>query len=370
MIKAKIIKNSRGEKTTEVDYKGFKGSCPSGASTGKTEEKKFKEKIENAVKDFNKISKQLEKLEIKEFDNLKYVEELLKKFGSNIHISTEFAILHAKGGYKWISNNKKFPKPLGNVVGGGAHLRGEGTNFQEFLVVDNHSKTFLDSAFTNKKIHRELGEEFESFDGFRREMTDEGAWAPKGIDNEDVLALVKKVARKNKADIGLDIAASEFFENGKYKYNEFTLNRDEQIDFVNRLIKKYNLYYVEDPLEESDFDGFSHINKKHLVCGDDLTTTHVDLLKKAVEKNSINSIIIKPNQVGSLIGMKDTVEYAKKNKIKTIFSHRSGETLDNALAHLALGFSADHIKISVFGKERESKIDELIRLERSINSKA
>jgi len=364
MIKARIIKNSRNEDTTEVSYLNFKGSCPGGASTGKSEVKAFNNNINDEVKTFNKISNKLEKVEIKEFDDLKNIEKLLEKFGANLNISTEFAILHSKGGYKWLSKNRKFPKPLGNVIGGGAHLKGKGTNFQEFLVVDNNSKTFFDSAITNKKIHRDLREELEGYD-FKGEMTDEGAWAPKGIDNEDVLKLVKKVAKKHKADVGLDIAASEFYKNKKYVYNEFTLSRDEQIDFVNNLIKKYNLYYVEDPLEENDFEGFSHIKKKNLVCGDDLITTNVERLKKAID--SINSVIIKPNQIGSLINMKKTIDFAKKNKIKTIFSHRSGETMDTALSHLALGFNADHIKVSVFGKERESKINELIKIEKKLH---
>ena len=368
MIKASIIENSRKEKTTQVDYNGFIGSCPSGASTGKNETPIFRKKIDTEVKEFNQIAKSLEKIEINKFGDLKLIEEKLKDFGANIIISTEFAILHSKQGYKWINSLIDFPKPLGNVIGGGAHFKGKGTSFQEFLVVDNNSKSFLDSSLTNKKIHLELREELEVYDNkFNGEMTDEGAWAPTQLEDEDVLKIVFNVAKKYNANIGLDIASSQFFKDGKYHYRKNVLTKDEQIDFVNSLIKKYNLFYVEDPLDETDFEGFSYIHKKGLIVGDDLTCTKKELLQKAVHYNSINSLIIKPNQVGSLVKMKETVEYAQANKIKTVFSHRSGETMDTALSHLALGFNADFLKVSVLGKEREANIKEIIKIEKSFS---
>ena len=368
MIKASIIENSRKEKTTQVNYNGFIGSCPSGASTGSNEAAAFKKKIETEVRGFNKISKRLENIKINKFDELKKVEEILNNFGANIIISTEFAILHSKQGYKWLNPfSLEFPKPLGNVIGGGAHFKGHGLSFQEFLVVDNNSKSFLDSSLTNKKIHLEVREELEVYDNnFNGEMTDEGAWAPTQLDDEDVLKILYDIARKYNADIGLDIAASQFYKEGKYNYRKFSFNKDEQIDFVNNLIKKYNLFYVEDPLNENDFEGFSYIHKKNLICGDDLTCSKKELLKKAVDYNSINTIIVKPNQAGSLVELKETVDFAKAKKIKTVFSHRSGETMDTALSHLALGFNADFLKVSVFGKEREVKIQEIIKIEKTL----
>jgi len=208
MIKASIIENSRKEKTTQVDYNGFIGSCPSGASTGKNETPIFRKKIDTEVKEFNQIAKSLEKIEINKFGDLKLIEEKLKDFGANIIISTEFAILHSKQGYKWINSLIDFPKPLGNVIGGGAHFKGKGTSFQEFLVVDNNSKSFLDSSLTNKKIHLELREELEVYDNkFNGEMTDEGAWAPTQLEDEDVLKIVFNVAKKY--NIQLDGKLSE-----------------------------------------------------------------------------------------------------------------------------------------------------------------
>ena len=129
-----------------------------------------------------------------------------------------------------------------------------------------------------------------------------------------------------------------------------------------------DFFYLEDPLEENDFQGFKEIKSKApksgLIIGDDLTTTNIERVKAA--KSSVNDIIIKPNQIGSLIKVKEVIEYCKKNKMKIIFSHRSGETSENILADLAFGFQADFIKCGVSGKGRDEKLDRLIEIERSL----
>jgi enolase len=131
------------------------------------------------------------------------------------------------------------------------------------------------------------------------------------------------------------------------------------------LIDKYNLLYVEDPLQEEDFRGFGLIKKKHLIVGDDLTATQIKRLENAIKNKSINALIVKPNQNGSLIELKKIFDICKANGIKTIMSHRSGETMDNALADYAFAFGADYIKTGIATKWREAKLNRMIEIENS-----
>ena len=149
------------------------------------------------------------------------------------------------------------------------------------------------------------------------------------------------------------------------------LKRDEteQLGYLSNLIKNYNLLYIEDPFHEEDFENFAKLLKKFpdsLIVGDDLTVTNSKRLQKAIEMKSINAIIVKPNQCGSLIEVKKVCEMAKENNIKIVFSHRSGETTENILADLAFGFQADFFKCGITGKEREAKIKRLIEIERGL----
>lgn len=145
---------------------------------------------------------------------------------------------------------------------------------------------------------------------------------------------------------------------------------------MKELIERDNLFYVEDPLNENDFSGFRDLLKQVkklkqkgkgcLIVGDDLTTTNPERLKQAIKMKSINAIIVKPNQIGSLIKMKQVIGIAKKNRIKTIISHRSGETLDNTIADFAIGFGCDFIKTGIYGKVRESKLKRLVNIENKL----
>lgn len=363
---AKKILNSKKEETVEINYKGFRASAPSGTSKGEYEENDYKKNIDLEIKELNKLQNKIEKIEINRFEDLKLIEDLTNGLGSNSRTALEFAILKSKGGYKFLEG-RKIPRPLGNVIGGGSHFENSKLEFQEFLIIDKEGKSFFESAFKNKKVHRILCEKLEKLDkNFKNHVTSEGAWCP-DLDIETVLDLLKKVCKKFKLKLGIDVAASQFFKNGKYCYRNKILNRDEQIDYINRLIKKYELYYVEDPLEENDFKGFSLINKKNcLIVGDDLTVTNLERVRKALINNSINGLIIKPNQCGSLIMVKDVIDFANKCNVVNIISHRSGETLDSTISDLAVGFNIPIIKCGVFGKEREAKINRLIDIEKEL----
>jgi enolase len=175
-------------------------------------------------------------------------------------------------------------------------------------------------------------------------------------------------------DLGIDLAASSLFSGTIYCYKNYSgeqrkrmLNRKEQYDFVLDLIKKYNLKYIEDPFYEDDFDSFNRLNQEIsdvLICGDDLICTNIERLNKA----RVNCVIIKPNQIGSLIKTKEIIDYCQDNNITTVMSHRSGETMDKTIAHLAVAWEVPFVKFGVYGKERVVKLYELTRIERLIKN--
>jgi enolase len=179
------------------------------------------------------------------------------------------------------------------------------------------------------------------------------------------------ILKKTKLAIGIDVAASTFYKRKNYNYKNPVFKRtiEEQMEYLSNLIKNFNIYYVEDPFDENDFESFAKLLKRfpdRLIVGDDLTATNPKRSEKAIKMKSINAIIIKPNQIGSLIEVKEVCELAKKNNIKIVFSHRSGETEETILADLAFGFGADFFKCGITGKEREVKIKRLIEIEKSL----
>jgi len=359
------IKNSRGEDAIEVIFMGARGSAPGGKSKSSYESKDFNMSIDDEINSLKELGETLESLGMDTFDDFKKIQSYTDRLGGNARTALEFAIFQSRGGYKFLEG-RKLPRPLGNIIGGGVHKLNSTLEFQEFLIIPEKAKTFKDAAETNSKFHKFIQEKLQKSDkNFKNQTTDEGAWSPE-MSNEDVLEILKKYSGKFKCRIGVDIAASSFFKDNLYKYKDRELTKDEQIDYVNLLIKKYDLYYVEDPLNQDDFLGFSYINKRALVVGDDLIATDIERLKTALHLHAVNALIVKPNQVGSLYKVKEIVEHAKQNVIVPIISHRSGETMDNAISHLAVGLEIPIIKTGISGKEREAKLNELARIEKEI----
>ncbi|MBI2043911.1 phosphopyruvate hydratase, partial [Candidatus Pacearchaeota archaeon] len=238
---------------------------------------------------------------------------------------------------------------------------------QEFLLIPRE-KTVKESFELNKKIRNTLQTELKIADEkFKNKKDDEGGWET-SLNDKEVLEVIKKFG----VPIGIDIASSTFHKRKKYLYNNPMLKRDpeEQLEYISNLIKNFHLSYIEDPFEENDFESFAKLLRRFpnpLITGDDLTVTDFNRLRKAIAMKSINSIIVKPNQTGSLIEVKDVCELARKNDIKIVFSHRSGETEENILADLAFGFQADFFKAGILGKGREVKIKRLIEIEKDLN---
>ena len=371
-VKAEKIPDSRGQPTIKVTIDGVAASSPSGKSTGKYENKPYNTSLDFSVEEINHLNFDFE---IKTFDDLKKVENFIckkyhfrnaRQFGANALLALESAILKAlaksKNKQLWQIINPKastFPVPVGNAIGGGLHSTKFKVHpiFQEFLIIPNES-----SFSKNVKIMREV---YEGIGTILKatEKNDEGAWqAP--INNKQALDVLSKF--NNRIRIGIDAATSSFFRSDKYCYESKLLDSESQIIYANNLIDKYDIFYLEDPLHEEDFMGFSRINKKHLVVGDDLTATQIPRLKEAIKHNSINAMIIKPNQNGSLLEVKKVFDLCKANNIKTILSHRSGETMDASLADYAFAFEADFIKTGISTAFREAKLRRMIEIENSI----
>jgi len=166
--------------------------------------------------------------------------------------------------------------------------------------------------------------------------------------------------------MGLDMAAAECFEGGEYVYGDETRSTDEQIEYVAGLVDEYDLAYVEDPLDEDAFEAFAELTDRvgdqTLVCGDDLFVTNTERLGRGIDEGAANSILVKPNQIGTLTEAFDAIELATRNGYDAVVSHRSGETEDTTIAHLAVATDAPFIKTGAVGGERTAKLNELIRI--------
>ena len=388
-IEAKQILDSRKEPTIQISVLTEKGkfisSAPSGKSKGRFEAKPYSISLKEDINFINNLKeKEFLKLRIEEFRNLQEIEGLVNKnIGANSLFALEASILKAlateqnKELWEFLSKNRKlkFPIPVGNVIGGGVHTKttaGKKPDFQEFLIIPR-AKRFVDSVFLMRKSHKEIGKilELRKAKGM---LNDENAWGA-SLDNEsclDILGRVREMLEEGAGEnieIGMDIAASTFFSKTyNYKNKKRKLNKNKQIGYISDLADRYELYYLEDPVEEDDFNGFSELRARtsSMIVGDDLTVTNMIRLKKALQSRSVNAIIVKPNQNGSLLKVKEICDFCRDREIKVVFSHRSGETLDTTIADLALAWKADFIKTGIRGNEREAKLNRLIQIEKNL----
>jgi enolase len=277
----------------------------------------------------------------------------------------------------------QLPYPLGNVLGGGKHALGKTTDIQEYLVIPFKAPSFAEAAKANIRVHQKIGALLIKADKkFTGGRGDEGAWVP-NIENEEALKIVVKACEEVSEEqsiecrAGLDVAASSFWnpKESVYVYSIEGKKRDsgEQLEFMLHLIEDYNLAYVEDPFEEDDYESFAELTKKVkncLICGDDLFVTNRKRLTQGIRMGAGNSLIVKTNQVGTLTDAWETTRLAKRAGYVPVMSHRSGETTDTHIAHLAVGFFCPVIKTGVLPGERVAKINELIRIEENLGNRA
>lgn len=402
-IIARKIFNSRGEETIEVDIitaSGFgRASAPSGKSRGNAEVlyypqggvdqalKKIDELIAPEIAGLNADSQE-------EIDNMLHEIDGTENF-SNIGGNTAFAISLASAEaaanshslllFQFLGGNiaNTLPYPLGNCISGGAHTRGKAPDIQEYLALPHGAESFLEAATANVQIHKKIGDALKKKDKlFNGGISSEGAWIA-NIGNVDALEIMAKACEEvgNELDFecgfGLDIAASSLWQEkeDKYVYENEGKKRDsaEQLEFILDLIEKYHLVYVEDPFHEEDFESFAELTRKVkdcLVCGDDIFTTNSERLNRGIKLNAANAIIIKVNQIGTLTDALETIETAQKHGYATVMSHRSGDTCDWHIAHLAVAFRCPMIKTGVIEGARVAKINELIRIEHFLGDKA
>jgi enolase len=264
-----------------------------------------------------------------------------------------------------------FPTPLGNVVGGGEHAA-DATHIQEFLAAPVGAPSVADAVFANAAVHAEVASILDARD-VACGKGDEGAWAP-SVSDADAFEIVDE-ATSTVADefgfeigFGLDVAGAELYDDDAdaYVYGDETRSTAEQVEYVAGLVADYDLVYVEDPLDEDDFDAFAEltarVGDRTLVCGDDLFVTNTDRLQRGIDADAANSILVKPNQIGTLTDAFDAVELATRAGYAPVISHRSGETEDTTIAHLAVATDAPFIKTGAVGGERTAKLNELIRI--------
>ena len=394
-IEGRVLFNSRGSKTIEVDIKSdnkFLGRvcAPSGASVGKYEATSFPNGgPEESLKILTQNSQKFIGLDS---SDLKTIHDTLKSLDNTNNYSViggalAFAVTIASMEsasksleqplFKTLSQDSdvKCPFPLGNILGGGAHA-GPGTpDIQEILICATGSKTIEDAIETNLAVHKELRKVLEKEDpNFTNGRGDEGGWAPK-LENQKALEVSVKACENlgftlgKEVSLGVDFASSTQWneEKGKYLYDRagFENSTGEQIDFAANIIDKFKLIYAEDAVHEEAFEDMAELTAKFpntLVTGDDLTVTSKDILRKAINVKACNAAILKVNQAGSLYDALEFANVANQNNIKLITSHRSGESTDSQISHIGIATKSKMLKVGVVGGERVAKLNELLRL--------
>ena len=400
---ARKIFNNRGEETIEVDVvttAGFgRASAPAGKSRGKAEVIYYPTGgVEQAVKKLEElITPELAGLNAdfqEEIDDTLHEIDGTTNF-KNIGGNTAFAISLANAEAAANSHSlllfqflggtsaNTLPYPLGNCISGGQHARGKSPDIQEFLALPHGAETFFEAATANTQIHRKIAEALKKKDKtFAAGKSDEGAWIA-NITDEDAFETMAKACEEtgNELDFecgfGIDMASSSLWKEKEqlYDYKNDGKERDsgEQLEYVKELIQKYHLSYVEDPFHEEDYEGFAQLTKQVkncLISGDDLFTTNNERLSHGMKLGAANAIIIKVNQIGTISDALETIQHAQRHGYTCVMSHRSGDTTDWHIAHLAVAFNCPVIKTGVVEGARIAKINELIRIEHFLSNRA
>ena len=396
------ILDSRGNPTVEVDVileNGVMGraAVPSGASTGEREALELRDGGERflgkgVLKAVSNVNGPLRDLVIgMDAENQKELDyamikldgtETKSKFGANAILGISMAAMKASANnlglplYKYIGTGTELPRPMMNIINGGAHADNK-LDFQEFMIIPM-SNTIKERIRIGAEVFHNLKKVLNE-KGLSTGVGDEGGFAPNLNSNKEgfdlIVEAIIKAGYKPGIDVNLaiDVAASEFYKNGKYELTgeNKSLTTDELINYYEELINNYPIISIEDPVDENDWEGFTKIterlgNKIQLV-GDDLFVTNKKCLQMGIDKHAGNAILLKVNQIGTITETLETIELARNNGYKTIISHRSGETEDTTIAHLAVGLNLGQIKTGSMSRtDRICKYNELIRIEEEL----
>ncbi len=401
-IIAREILDSRGNPTVEADVILEneiigRASVPSGASTGSKEaielrdnEKRYLGKgVQKAISNINgPIRKSLIG---KDSSNQQEIDEIMIKLdgtpnmsnmGANAILAVSIANLKASAKaqktplFKYIETGTKLPTPMINIINGGAHANNK-LDFQEFMIIPKFA-TMKERIQAASEIFHTLKEILKA-KHLNTSVGDEGGFAPDLKSNEEALKLIIKAIKKagylpgENIFLALDIAASELVKGKKYilEAEDKKLTSKELIKYYKKLVKKYPIISLEDPLAEDDWEGFKlltdQLGDKIQIVGDDLFVTNKKYLKQGIDKNIANAILIKPNQIGTVTETLETINLAKSANYKTIISHRSGETEDTFIADLAVATNAGQIKTGSMSRgERICKYNRLLRIEEEL----
>lgn len=406
-VKGRQILDSRGNPTVEVDVvldSGVTGraAVPSGASTGEHEAIELRDGdksrymgkgVSKAVDNVNTVI--ADKI-IGQVADFKAIDKIMidldgtenkGNLGANAILGVSLAVAHAaakeekKPLYRYLGGDEAtiLPVPLMNIINGGAHADNN-LDVQEFMIAPLGAPSFSEALRMASEVFHNLKAILKAR-GLATSVGDEGGFAPNLSSNEEgikvILEAIEKAGYKPDKDIfiALDAASSEFYKEGKYHYNGQALTASELIDVYADMIKESPVISIEDGLDENDWDGWREMTSKLggniQLVGDDLFVTNVRRLKEGIEKKAANSILIKVNQIGSLSETLDTIALAKQNKYTSIISHRSGETEDTTIAHLAVATGVGQIKTGSLSRtDRLAKYNELLRIEEELGDKA
>ncbi len=393
-IKARQIFDSRGNPTLRVYvYCGrekFSADVPSGASTGSHEAlelrdggKKYNGKgVINAIRNIEKkIAPKLKGMELGEQREIdKKMCEMdgtsnKSKLGGNAIVGVSMAIARAGSNgclYDYVSRLSgekcKMPIPFSNVLNGGKHA-GSGLAIQEFMVVPS-GKKFSENMQIVSETYQNLKEKIKKKYGKSgTNVGDEGGFAPSIKKTSEALDLLVSAGSKYK--IALDCAGSEFFSSGRYLIDGKKMDSGQMVDYYVDLIKKYPIISIEDPFNEEEFEAFAELKRKAknvLIVGDDLLTTNLTRMHQAIVKNSVNGLLLKVNQIGTLTEAIEAHKLARSRGWKTIVSHRSGDTEDSFIADLSVGLGAYGIKTGAPARsERLVKYNRLLEIEDEVD---
>ena len=410
-VKAREILDSRGNPTVEVDLYLEDGSMgraavPSGASTGMREAIELRDGDSQRYlgKGVTKAVENVEKIIAPEIQgknalSQKEIDRLLidldgtenkARLGANAILAVSLACCKAAAAhrniplYKYIGDEeaKVLPLPLMNILNGGLHADNS-IDFQEFMIAPIGAPSFKEALRMGSEIFHNLKSILKS-NGLNTAVGDEGGFAPDLSSNREALERIVEAIRKvgytpgKDVALALDPAASSFYREGKYVLeaeDKRQFSSDDMIDFYEELINNYPIISIEDGLAEGDFDGWDRLTKRLgdriQIVGDDLFVTNTKIFAEGIKRHIANSILIKVNQIGTLSETLEAIEMAKMNNYTAIISHRSGETEDTTIAHIAVGTNSGQIKTgSVTRTDRVAKYNELLRIEEDLGAKA
>jgi enolase len=406
-VTAREILDSRGNPTVEVevrleDKSIGRAAVPSGASTGAFEAAELRDGgsrylgkgVETAVKNVAlKIAPAVIGMKA---DNQRSLDEKMialdgtknkSSLGANAILGVSLATARAaaissnQSLFKYLGGEsaKTLPVPMMNILNGGAHAD-TNVDIQEFMIAPIGAQSFKESLRWGAEIYHSLKSVLKK-KGLATSIGDEGGFAPNLESNRAALDLILVAIENAGFKVGtqialaMDVAATEFFEDGKYKFEGKLLTSEQMIAYYSELVSAYPLVSIEDPLDEDDWSGWAkltaELGEKIQIVGDDLFVTNIERLTRGIESKTANALLVKVNQIGSLTETIDAVNLAHKNNYKSMMSHRSGETEDTTIADLAVALSCGQIKTGAPARsERVAKYNQLLRIEEELGSDA